>query len=109
MPDEPELVPSEPTPEPERPRRWHKVLLRTGIGLGIGVVGVGVVAFVWGDRIVTELLLPRISASVDNAIKRPTELGDVEGFSFWGVKLGKTVIPPTESDKLRRLWWTRLR
>lgn len=59
----------------------------------------GVVLAIWGNRIVTALLLPRVTASVDEAIARPTELGDVEGLSFWGVRLGKSVIPPTETDQ----------
>ena len=93
------VTPPDQTPEPDPPRhRLRKVLLRVGAGLGILTVSTGVVAVVWGDRIVTELLLPQISASVDKAIKRPAELGDVEGFTFWGVKLGKTVVPPTETD-----------
>ena len=101
MSDIPDLPPSDQIPEQEPPRRahrWRRVLLKVGAGLGISVVAVGVVAVVWGDRLVTNLLLPRISASVDEAIKRPAELGDVEGFTFWGVKLGKTVVPPTETD-----------
>ena len=120
MSDTPELTPPDPTPpgqtspnqtppnqmstgSPPPPRdpsnRWLKWLLRVGIGLGSVVAVGGVVFVVWGDRIVTQLLLPRVATSVDEAIKRPAELGDVEGFSFWGVRLGKTVIPPTETDK----------
>ncbi len=88
-----------PTPPPRRPDRWLSLLLKIGVGLGAVTAVGGIVFVVWGDRIVTQLLLPRIASSVDKAIKRPTELGDVEGFSFWGVRLGKTVIPPTETDK----------
>ncbi|MGC1216013.1 MAG: hypothetical protein WA883_00980, partial [Phormidesmis sp.] len=111
MSDTPELTPPGQTPPgqtpigpPPSPRddhsnRWLKWLLRIGLGLGSVVAVGGVVFVVWGDRIVTQLLLPRVASSVDEAIKRPAELGDVEGFSFWGVRLGKTVIPPTETDK----------
>lgn len=100
MSDLPERTPPEQPPVPRSPRhrRLYKTLLQVGIGLGTGAVAIAVVGYVWGDRIVTELLLPRVADSVDKAIKRPTELGDVEGFTFWGVKLGKTVIPPTETD-----------
>lgn len=96
MSDMPELTPPKLTPNPLR--HLYKTLLQVGVGLGVAAVTVGVVGVVWGDRIITSLLLPRVSASVDKAIKRPAELGDVEGFSFWGVKLGKTVIPPTDTD-----------
>ena len=101
MSDMPETMPSDPTPEPAdlpRSHRWRRILLRLGIGVGVSVVAIAVVGVIWGDRIVTSLLLPRISASVDKAIKRPAKLGDVEGFTFWGVKLGKTVVPPTKTD-----------
>ena len=69
-----------------------------GAGLGTGAAVLVVVGVIWGDRIVTTLLLPRISDSIDEAIDRPTKLGDVTGFSFWGVKLGETIVPPTETD-----------
>ncbi len=99
MPDTPELTPPDQMPDsPRRSRRLYRTLLRVGVGLGVVAVTVGVVGVVWGDRIVTRFLLPRVADSVDKAIKRPAELGDVEGFSFWGVKLGKTVIPPTDTD-----------
>ncbi|MGD1897199.1 MAG: translocation/assembly module TamB domain-containing protein [Phormidesmis sp.] len=114
MPDSPEPTPPEPVPPeppessepissesasvPHRSRRWLSWLLKAGAGIVTVVVIGGVVFLVWGDHIVTELLLPRVATAVDDAIKRPAELGDVEGFSFWGVKLGKTVIPPTGTD-----------
>ncbi|MEL7331774.1 MAG: DUF748 domain-containing protein, partial [Cyanobacteria bacterium J06560_2] len=86
-------------PPPKRSRRWLKWVLRLGAGVGtVSVIG-GVVFVIWGERIVTELLLPRVATSIDKAIQRPAELGDVEGFSFWGVRLGKTVIPPTDTDQ----------
>ncbi len=112
MSDMPELTPPDqtppdptstdltPLPPPRGPsNRWLRWLLTIGFGLG-GFAAVGAVVFVvWGDRIVTRLLLPRVASSVDKAIARPAELGEVEGFSFWGVRLGKTVIPPTETDE----------
>ena len=99
MSDTPDLPPSDPMPEPpSRTYRWRRVLLKVGAGLGIGTVALGTIAVIWGDRIVTNLLLPRISDSIDEAIQRPTKLGDVEGFTFWGVRLGETIVPPTETD-----------
>ncbi|MEM9945774.1 MAG: hypothetical protein AAF810_06885, partial [Cyanobacteria bacterium P01_D01_bin.36] len=88
--------PSEPPSH--RPRRLWKILVGLGLGLGSLVTVGGVVFYVWGDRLVTNLLLPRVAETLDETIKRPVEIGDVEGFSFWGVKLGETVIPPTETD-----------
>ncbi|MEL7223354.1 MAG: hypothetical protein AAGL17_00495, partial [Cyanobacteria bacterium J06576_12] len=88
-------LPPEP---PHRPRRLWKILLRLGIGFGSLVTVGGVVFYVWGDRLVTNLLLPRVATILDETIERPVEMGDVESLSLWGVKLGKTVIPPTETD-----------
>ena len=104
MSEPPPLTPSndELTPEPLLTQRSHrrlwKILLGIGLGLGSIITVGGVVFYVWGDRIVTSLLLPRVAETLDESIQRPVELGDVEGFAFWGVKLGKTVIPPTETD-----------
>ncbi|MGB3768275.1 MAG: translocation/assembly module TamB domain-containing protein [Phormidesmis sp.] len=98
MSDTPELTPPDQPPEPRRRRRVYRTLIKVGVGLGAVAATVGIVGAIWGDRIVTELLLPRVTASVDKAIKRPTELGEVTGFTFWGVKLGKTIIPPTDTD-----------
>ena len=85
-------------PDARRPRRLWKILAGVGIGIGSIVTVGGVVFWIWGDRIVTNLLLPRVAQTLDESIKRPVELGDVEGFTFWGVRLGPTVIPPTETD-----------
>ncbi|MFK8183907.1 MAG: translocation/assembly module TamB domain-containing protein [Phormidesmis sp.] len=87
-----------PEPPPHRPRRLWKILLGAGIGLGsLAAVG-GAVFYVWGDRLITNLLLPRVAQALDESIQRPVEIGDVESFQFWGVTLGETVIPPTETD-----------
>ncbi len=103
MPDTPDpLPPEQATPEQSSSHSSHRLrntLLTVAGGLGVVTAVGGVVLAVWGNRIVTALLLPRVTASVDEAIARPTELGDVEGFSFWGVRLGKSVIPPTETDE----------
>ncbi len=98
MSDTPDSLPPEQAPIPSPSHRLRNTILTVAAGLGVVTAVGGVVLAVWGNKIVTALLLPRVTASVDEAIKRPTELGDVEGFSFWGVRLGKSVIPPTESD-----------
>ncbi|MGB3789747.1 MAG: DUF748 domain-containing protein, partial [Phormidesmis sp.] len=98
MSDPPDSLPPEQAPL-RPPHRLRNTLLTVAAGLGIATAIGGVVLAVWGNKIVTALLLPRVTASVDDAIKRPAELGDVEGFSFWGVRLGKSVIPPTQSDR----------
>jgi len=89
------------SPEPSPKRRsplWLKILLGLTAGLSSLVAVLAVVFWVWGDRLVTNLLLPRVADALDESIQRPVEIGDVESFTFWGVKLGETVIPPTETD-----------
>ncbi|EDX86152.1 conserved hypothetical protein [Synechococcus sp. PCC 7335] len=98
MSDTPDSAPQEQAPRPHSSHRFRKTLLTIAGGMGVVAVAGAVVIAVWGNRIVTALLLPRVTASVDEAINRPTELGDVTGLTFWGVRLGKSVIPPTETD-----------
>ena len=98
MSDMPDSTPPEQGPRPNSSRRFRNTLLAITGGVGVVAVAGAVVVAVWGNRIVTALLLPRVTASVDKAIDRPTELGDVVGLTFWGVRLGKSVIPPTETD-----------
>ena len=98
MSDTPDSSPPEQASTNLPSHRLRNTLLTVAAGLGIVTAVGGVVLAIWGNRIVTALLLPRVTASVDKAIKRPTELGEVEGFSFWGVRLGKSVIPPSKSD-----------
>ena len=98
MSDMPDSLSPEQAPGPRSSHRWRNALLAVAGGVGVVALTGGVVIAVWGNRIVTALLLPRVTASVDEAISRPTELGDVTGLTFWGVRLGKSVIPPTETD-----------
>ena len=93
-----ELTPPSLPPAPRPPRR-RSILLKVGVGLGAAVVVGGVVIAVWGNLIITRWILPRVKAAIDGAIERPIDIGDVEGFSLWSVRLGKTTLPPIESDK----------
>ncbi len=85
-------------PVPSGRRRLRKMLWGLGLGLGSSITIGSVVLYVWGNRIVTNLLLPQVSDALSDSIQRPVELGDVEGFGFWGVSLGETVIPSTDTD-----------
>jgi len=102
MSEIPSLTPdddSSPEQLPHRRRRLWKLLAGLSVGLSSVVVVGGVVLYAYGDRIVNRLLLPRVTTAINDSIQRPIELGDVESFSFWGVRLGKTVIPATETDE----------
>lgn len=102
MSEIPQLTPDDDSISESGPYHRHrlwKILGGMGLGLGVIVASGGVVLYVWGARIATNLLLPRVTEAINDSIQRPIELGDVEGFSLWGVRLGKTVIPPTDTDE----------
>jgi len=99
--------PSELTPSPEldplpprRPRRrWLSWFLKASAGLGgVAFVG-GVICIIWGDYIVTTYALPRIEIALEDTFDRQVKLGEAQGTSIWGVRLGETVVPPTEEDE----------
>ncbi len=89
---------SDQSPGPQSPR-LYSLLLKAGAGLGTVVLIGGAVFVVWGDRIITERILPRIEVAIEDAVDRPIKLGASQGTSLWGVRLGKTVVPPTATDK----------
>ncbi len=89
-----------PEPTPSRPsRRLYLLWLKASAGLGTVVLLGGVGLVIWGDRLITEQILPRIEVAIEDAVDRPIKLGASQGTSLWGVRLGKTVIPPTATDK----------
>lgn len=90
---------SDQSPDPQPSRRLYSLLLKAGAGFGTVVLVGGAVFVVWGDRIITERILPRIEVAIEDAVDRPIKLGASQGTSLWGVRLGKTVIPPTATDK----------
>ena len=93
MSDIPESTPSQPS------HRLYSLLLKASAGLGTVILLGGVGFVIWGDRIITERILPRIEVAIEDAVDRPIQLGASQGTSFWGVRLGKTVIPPTATDE----------
>ena len=99
MSNTPGSVPPNQPPAPHPPRRRHPMLIKVGAGLGSAVLLGGVVVAIWGNLIITQWVLPRVEAAIDGAIERPIDIGDVEGFSLWSVRLGKTTLPPIAADK----------
>ena len=94
-----------PVPPPDSADASHattryvsSVLLKVAAGVGIVIGAGGVAAVVWGDRLINTQILPRVETEVAKVIGRPVEIGEVEGLSWWGIRLGKTTLPPTETD-----------
>lgn len=93
----PDPQPPEQPPSPSR-TRIYKVLVGIGTGLGtIAVLGT-VAAVIWGDRFVNSQVLPRVEAEIEKTFERPVDLGDVKRLSLRGADLGRTILPPTETD-----------
>ncbi len=71
---------------------------RTGIAVG-GILAVTMASGLWRLRnFVENELAPLAEESLTNILKRPIELGDVQGFSLAGVQFGTSMIPQTATD-----------
>ncbi|WP_141242255.1 hypothetical protein [Leptolyngbya sp. BC1307] len=78
MLDTPEPTPSQPS------HRLYSLLLKASAGLGTVVLLGGVGFVIWGDRIITERILPRIEVAIEDAVDRPIKLGASQGTSLFG-------------------------
>lgn len=108
MSNPPKPSPPEQTPDPapEQPpnshpprRRRYATLLKVGAGVGTVVALIGAAGWLWGDRVINETIIPRVEAEIAKSIDRPIDLGEVERLYFWGVRLGQTVLPATDTDE----------
>jgi translocation and assembly module TamB len=95
---EPEST-SSPEPEPSSPpvrRRspWHRA---AWVLLGLLILGGtgGAIAIRW---FVYQRLSPMVSQSLQKLVNRPVEVGEVESFWLNSLRLGRTVVPATETD-----------
>ncbi|NJR25435.1 MAG: translocation/assembly module TamB [Richelia sp. CSU_2_1] len=75
-------------------RRWWRLLLLSGTGLGIlGLVG-ATVAQAW----VREKLAPLVESEVSQTLKRPVQIGRLERFSPTSLRFGRSSVPATATD-----------
>ncbi|MBD0337568.1 MAG: hypothetical protein ICV62_18930, partial [Cyanobacteria bacterium Co-bin13] len=91
--------------EPERPtrrRRRRRRLIKVGLTLGSVLVLTGAGAAWWGWIFLNERFSPWASAELSKALKRPVNVGEIEGLTFSGIRVGPSSIPPipTETDSL---------
>ncbi|MEM9815381.1 MAG: translocation/assembly module TamB domain-containing protein [Cyanobacteria bacterium P01_D01_bin.6] len=89
---------SESTHEKRSTGRVLAPLLKIAAGLGVIVAAGGLVAVVWGDRLIESQIIPIVEEEVETTIGRPVEIGEVRGLSFWGIRLGPSSLPPTATD-----------
>ena len=93
--------PNQPSPEQPpnpRPGRLKSFLFGSGFSAMVMTAAGGAIAIIWGDRIINAQVLPRLETAIEEAVGRPIDLGEVERLVFWGVRLGKTTVPPTATD-----------
>ncbi|MBD1878456.1 translocation/assembly module TamB [Coleofasciculus sp. FACHB-T130] len=79
-------------------RRLWVLLSRTGLGLGI-ILLLGTIGGVWWAWIfVHQRLAPIVEENLSQTLKRPVQLGKVEGFSINNLRFGASSIPVTPTD-----------
>jgi len=77
---------------------WLMLLSRGCLACG-GLFLMGIVGGIWVlQSFVKEDLAPIVEKNLTKIIDRPLKLGEVEGFSFSGVRFGASHIPATAAD-----------
>ncbi|MEG4092436.1 translocation/assembly module TamB domain-containing protein [Microcoleus sp. Pol12B4] len=79
---------------PRPHRRWWRLLLLSGTGLGILALVGAAVGYHW----VREKLAPLVETEVSQLLKRPVQLGRLEGFSLTSLRFGRSTLPATPTD-----------
>ncbi len=87
-----EPLPSEPA---NRPPKRHQLL----IAVVAGLTAAGIGGFFYGRYFINQQLSPLIQAELNRLVDRPVSLGEVERFSFNGVRFGKSTLPATDSQQ----------
>ncbi|MDY7024063.1 MAG: DUF748 domain-containing protein, partial [Cyanobacteriota bacterium] len=77
-----------------KPRRWRRILIWGGVGLGVTTIAVGTAA-TW---FVKERLAPIIGDIVGNIVQRPVIVGPVERVTPTSIRFGPSSIPATENN-----------
>lgn len=90
-----EDIPPTVSPPPSRPRgRWLKGL---ALAAAITTVG-GALAAWWGYALVRQNLPKFLQDNLSAALGRPLKVGEFQRFGPTGVRLGPSIVPPTEED-----------
>ncbi|MEG4583950.1 translocation/assembly module TamB domain-containing protein [Microcoleus sp. MOSTC5] len=79
---------------PRPHRRWWRLVLLSGTGLGIIALVGAALAHQW----VREKLAPLVETEVSQLLKRPVQLGRLERFSPTSLRFGRSTLPATPTD-----------
>ena len=79
---------------PRPHRRWWRLVLLSGTGLGIIALVGGAVALAW----VREKLAPLVETQVSQLLTRPVQIGRLERFSLTSLRFGPSTLPATPTD-----------
>lgn len=92
-----------PFPQPpKKDKNFLQRLLRPSKKKAIGavaiasVLGLGYYGLQWWAK---KNLPPIIESQASKILNRPVDIGEIESISLFGVKVGKSVIPPTATEK----------
>jgi translocation and assembly module TamB len=79
---------------PRPHRRWWRLVLLSGTGLGIIALVGAAVALAW----VREKLAPLVETQVSLLLDRPVQIGRLERFSLTSLRFGRSTVPATPTD-----------
>ncbi len=79
---------------PRPQRRWWRLLLLSGTGLGVLALVAVAAAQAW----VQEKLAPIVESEVSQTLKRPVKIGRLERFSWASLRFGRSSVPTTATD-----------
>ncbi|WP_445171182.1 translocation/assembly module TamB domain-containing protein [Microcoleus sp.] len=79
---------------PRPHRRWWRLVLLSGTGLGIIALVGAAVALAW----VREKLAPLVETQVSQLLDRPVQVGRLERFSLTSLRFGRSTVPATPID-----------
>ena len=77
-----------PNPKPKRWWWWIGTTLLLGVGGGL----------TYGWIFIHQKLAPLVSDNLSTLVKRPIEVGEVEGISLTGISFGESGLPATETE-----------